>query len=131
MSYKTINALLALKTVTPAILLDNPVTHSPTSRAAEIQEIHPSTILHRGEVFFDKLYGKVSKRVMDQMNFCGTEDLGVTARLIYGYILSNTSVLTANESSFVILAGLIPQDVGSATCHVIRIGRTLLIIWSR
>ena len=71
-----------------------------------------STILHRGHTFFDKIYGKVSKRVMGQMDRSGTEDLGITARLMYGYILSNTSVLTAVESSFVLLAGLIPQDAG-------------------
>lgn len=48
---------------------------------------------------------------MGQMDHSGTEDLGITARLMYGYILSNTSVLSAAESSFVLLAGLIPQDV--------------------
>lgn len=71
-------------------------------------------------MFFDKIYGKVSNRVMGQMDRSGTEDLGIAARLMYGYILSNTSVLTAMESSFVILAGLIPQDVScrySAICH--------------
>jgi hypothetical protein len=45
------------------------------------------------------------------MDRSGTEDLGLTARLMYGYILSNTSVLTAAESSFVLIAGLVPQDV--------------------
>ena len=73
--------------------------------------MHPSTILHRGQTYFDKVYGKVSKRVMGQMDRSGTEDLGITARLMYGYILSNTNVLTAVESSYVLMAGLIPQDV--------------------
>lgn len=71
----------------------------------------PSQILQRGENFFNKVYGKVSKRVMGQMDRSGTEDLGLTARLMYGYILSNMGVLTAAESSFVLIAGLIPQDV--------------------
>ena len=48
---------------------------------------------------------------MGQMDRSGTEDLGLTARLLYGYILSNTAVLTPAESSFVLMAGLIPQDV--------------------
>ena len=48
---------------------------------------------------------------MGQMDRSGTEDLGITARLMYGYILSNTSVLTAAESSLVLIAALIPQDV--------------------
>jgi hypothetical protein len=70
-----------------------------------------SQVLQRGQSFFDNVYGKVSKRVMGQMDRSGTEDLGLTVRLMYGYILSNTSVLTAAESSFVLIAGLIPQDV--------------------
>ena len=69
------------------------------------------TILQRGQAFFDRIYGKVSRRVMRQLDGCGTEDLGIVARLLYGYILSNTSILNAAESSFVLLAGLIPQDV--------------------
>lgn len=48
---------------------------------------------------------------MGQMDRSGTEDLGITARLMYGYILSNTNVLSPSESSFVLIAGLIPQDV--------------------
>lgn len=53
------------------------------------------------------------ERVMLTPDSCssGTEDLGIVARLMYGYILSNTSVLTAAETSYVLLAGLIPQDV--------------------
>ena len=77
-----------------------------------------STILHRGQMYFNKVYGKVSKRVMGQMDRSGTEDLGITARLLYGYILSNTSVLTAAESSYVLMAGLIPQDV---SCRGVKI----------
>ena len=45
------------------------------------------------------------------MDRSGTEDLGITARLMYGYIFSNTNVLSARETSFVLVAGLIPQDV--------------------
>lgn len=100
-----------MKCVTPQALLDEPLGYSPTARPAEVYDIPSSTILHRGQAFFDRIYGKVSKRVMGQMDRSGTEDLGITARLMYGYILSNTSVLTAAESSYVLLAGLIPQDV--------------------
>ena len=48
---------------------------------------------------------------MGQLDRSGTEDLGMLARLMYGYVLSNTSVLSAVETSYVLLAGLIPQDV--------------------
>ena len=110
-SSQTINALIALKGETPPHLLDEPLAYSPTNRPVEVYDVPSSRILHRGQTFFDHIYGKVSKRVMGQMDRSGTEDLGITARLMYGYILSNTSVLTAAESSFVLMAGLIPQDV--------------------
>ncbi len=100
--------------------MDEPLGFSPTSRPAEIYDVPASQILQRGQAFFDKVYGKVSKRVMGQMDRSGTEDLGLTARLMYGYILSNTSVLTAAESSFVLVACLIPQDV-SLTCTLLEL----------
>jgi hypothetical protein len=113
---ETINSLLALKEATPSELQDEPLGYSPTSRRAEIYDVPPSQILKRGQAFFDKIYGKVAKKIMGQMDRSGTEDLGLSARLMYGYILSNTSVLTSAESSFVLIAGLIPQDVRYAYC---------------
>ncbi|KAL2037344.1 hypothetical protein N7G274_009829 [Stereocaulon virgatum] len=108
---KSINSLTELKRITPQDLLDEPLHYSPTSRPCELYDIPSSTILHRGQRYFDMIYGKVSKRVMSQMDRSGTEDLGITARLMYGYLLSNTSVLSPSETSYVLLAGLIPQDV--------------------
>ena len=72
-------------------------------------------MLQRGQFFFDSVYGKVARRVMGQLDGSGTEDLGLTARLMYGYLLSNTTVLTQAETSFVLIAGLIPQDVRYST----------------
>ena len=91
--------------------MDEPLGVSPSSRSVELHDVPSSQILSRGQQFFDRVYGKVSNRVMGQMDRCGTEDLGITARLMYGYLLSNTSILSAAESSFVLIAGLIPQDV--------------------
>ncbi|KAL8660955.1 MAG: hypothetical protein Q9202_006025 [Teloschistes flavicans] len=110
---KTINALFALKRVTPQALTDEPLCYSPTERSTEVYDVPSSRILHRGQSFFDQIYGKVSKRVMGQMDHSGTEDLGIVARLMYGYVLSNTNVLSAAESSFVLIASLIPQDVSN------------------
>ncbi|KEZ46679.1 hypothetical protein SAPIO_CDS0517 [Scedosporium apiospermum] len=110
-SAAAINALLALKTVTPPDLLDEPMAFSPTLRPVDIYDTPSSQILNRGQTFFDKVYGKVSKRVMGQMDRSGTEDLGLTARLMYGYVLSNTNVLSSAETSFVLISALIPQDV--------------------
>ena len=109
--YKAINALFSLKSATPSPLLDEPFGYSPSARPSDLYNVPQSAVLHRGQRFFDQVYGKVSKRVMSQMDRSGTEDLGITARLMYAYILSNTNVLTASETSFVLVAGLIPQDV--------------------
>ncbi|KAK3081297.1 hypothetical protein LTS18_008236 [Coniosporium uncinatum] len=108
---KSINALFALKSVTPADLLDEPAGDSPTSRASDVYTTPSAKILKRGQRFFEQVYGKVSKKVMGQMDNSGTEDLGVTARLMYGYLLSNTDILSPVETSWVLMAGLIPQDV--------------------
>jgi len=108
---KSINSLLALKAVTPEHLLDEPSAYSPTSRRTEVYDVPSPEILSRGQAFFEKMYGKIAKRVMGQMDRSGTEDLGLMARLMYSYILSNTSVLSSVETSFVLIAGLIPQDV--------------------
>lgn len=92
--------------------MDDHSSPSPTGRAAEL-EGSQKLILDRGQRFFDRVYGKISTRVMGQMDNCGTEDLGIMARLMYGYLLSNTKVLSEAESSYCLIAGLIPQDVCS------------------
>jgi alkylhydroperoxidase/carboxymuconolactone decarboxylase family protein YurZ len=103
--------LLELKKVTPEELLDEPQTSSATGRRADIYDTPAPQIMLRGESFFEAVYGKITRRVMGQMDRSGTEDLGLVARLMYGYVLSNTSVLSPAETSFVMIAGLIPQDV--------------------
>jgi len=84
-------------------------------RAVELYDIPSSQILHRGQAFWEMIYGKVAKRVMGQMDRSGTEDLGLMARLEYGYVLSNTSILSPAETSFAVLAALIPQDVSDGS----------------
>lgn len=75
-------------------------------------------MLQRGQHFFNRVYGKVSNRVMSQMDRSGTEDLGLTVRFLYGFILSNANVLSPVETSSVLIAGLIPQDVRSNALRV-------------
>lgn len=58
----------------------------------------------------------MSGRVMGQMAQSGTEDLSLVAKVAYGYILSGgQNVLggdgAAPEVSWVLVAGLVPQDV--------------------
>ncbi|KAK4151176.1 hypothetical protein C8A00DRAFT_17388 [Chaetomidium leptoderma] len=137
---RTINALFELKKVTPEELLDDPEAFSPTGRRAEIYDTSASHIIQRGQSFFEAVYGKITKRIMGQMDRSGTEDLGLMARLMYGYVLSNTNVLSAAETSFVMIAGLIPQDVnpqlkghlrgalnGGATVEQVKAVRNLVV----
>ncbi|KAF5590491.1 uncharacterized protein FSUBG_10814 [Fusarium subglutinans] len=91
---RSINALMSLKSATTEDLLDEEVT-----------------VLERGQAFFEAIYGKISRRIMGQLDRSGAPDLGLLARLTYGYVLSNTDVLTPAETSFVLIASLIPQDV--------------------
>ncbi|KAH9210855.1 AhpD-like protein [Leptodontidium sp. 2 PMI_412] len=138
---KTINALLALKNVTPVHLqADGFDQQSPTGRRFDIYEVTPSKVLQRGQNFFEKVYGKIAGRVMRQMDASGTEDLGLIARLMYAHILSNTSILNGVETSYVLIAALIPQDVnpqlkghlrgaqnGGATVEEVRAVRSIVM----
>ncbi|KAL2126088.1 hypothetical protein VTI74DRAFT_1721 [Chaetomium olivicolor] len=137
---RTINALLELKKATPEELLDEPEASSPSGRRADFYDTPASQVMQRGQTFFEAIYGKISRRVMGQMDRCGTEDLGLVARLVYGHVLSNTSVLNAVETSYVMIAGLIPQDVnpqlkghlrgalnGGATVEEVRAVRNVVV----
>lgn len=115
---QTINALQELRKVVPAHMLDEPPqadgegdAPSPTNRRRDVYATPTSTVLERGRAFFDKCYGKVAGRVMTSLDHSGTEDLGLAVRLTYGYVLSTTAILAEAETSFVMIAGLIPQDV--------------------
>ncbi|RDW83208.1 hypothetical protein BP5796_04699 [Coleophoma crateriformis] len=108
---KTINALHALKTATPAELQDGPFAPSPSSRRGDLYDTPVSDILQRGQDFFEKIYGKIWQRIMEHMDGSGTEDLGLIGRLTYGYVLSNVNILNHRETSFVLIAALVPQDV--------------------
>lgn len=113
MHAQTINALQELKRVVPAELLDEPRGESPTGRRQDVYAMPTSAVLDRGQEFFDKCYGKVAERVMTSLDHSGTEDLGLAVRLTYGYVLSTTTILSVAETSYVMIAGLIPQDVSS------------------
>lgn len=97
---KTINALFALKGVTPKHLFDEPQGYSASNRTADFYHTPSAQILQRGQKFFDQVYGKVTGRVMGQMDNSGTEDLGLMARLEYGYVLSPDRILNAPETSY-------------------------------
>lgn len=97
---KTINALFAMKGVTPKHLFDEPQGYSPSNRTTDMWTTPATQVLQRGQKFFDQVYGKVTGRVMGQMDNSGTEDLGLLARLEYGYVLSPVGILNAPETSY-------------------------------
>ncbi|KAI8412810.1 hypothetical protein FOFC_06079 [Fusarium oxysporum] len=107
---RSINALMSLKSTTSEDLLDEPGTDI-SIRHKDIYDTAPAKVLERGQTFFEAIYGKISRRIMGQLDRSGAPDLGLLARLTYGYVLSNTDVLTPAETSFVLIASLIPQDV--------------------
>ncbi|KUJ20926.1 uncharacterized protein LY89DRAFT_778571 [Mollisia scopiformis] len=107
---KVINACVALKEATPQHLSDVD-KFSVTGRSDDISGLSLSLVLRRGQQFFDKIYGKISGRVTRMMKDSGTEDLDQIALLLYGFILSNTTLLDQAETSYVLIAALIPQDL--------------------
>ena len=108
---------MSLKSATPEDLLDEAGTDAASPRHKDIYDTQPTQVLQRGQSFFESIYGKISRRIMGQMERSGAPDLGLLARLTYGYVLSNTDLLTPAETSFVLIASLIPQDV-STLLHV-------------
>ena len=123
---QTINALLALS---PSSLAKHDPeayipSHTPSHRAPLLHQ-PPQNILTRGETLFNKTYTKVGERVMGQMDNSGAPDLGLLARLMYGYVLAGPGagegeesqeegrVLSKVEGSWVLIAGLVPQDVSA------------------
>lgn len=111
---KVINACVALKEGAPKHLQERDIDKSTTGRRADINELPSTQVLQRGQAFFDKIYGKISGRVTKMMKDSGTEDLDIIAKLSYAFVLSNTTVLDQAETSYVLIAALIPQDVSFA-----------------
>jgi alkylhydroperoxidase/carboxymuconolactone decarboxylase family protein YurZ len=99
---KSINSLTQLKHVTPNHLREISMQRDRTWLADG-----PT----RGKLLFDHVYGKVSKRVSGQMNSAYPDLEYYAINHVYGPLLSYSGVLPLKETSFVIVACLIPQDV--------------------
>ncbi|ODV91550.1 hypothetical protein CANCADRAFT_16741, partial [Tortispora caseinolytica NRRL Y-17796] len=99
---KTINSLMRLKDATPAHLRqEKPIR---TERSAEEN-------YRIGKEFFDRVYTKISNRVFTQMSTSYPDLAQYVIPHAYGALLSFTGILTAKETSLVIIASLVPQDV--------------------
>ncbi|KAK9461583.1 AhpD-like protein [Lipomyces oligophaga] len=114
---KTINALIQLRNATPPQFRDAvpfrnavlPDGHDSIGSVSSPEEVLQE--VNRGKEFWDQVYGKVARRVMGQMN-SAYPDLGQYALShIYAPLLSYTGILSAKETSFVVVACLVPQDV--------------------
>lgn len=66
-----------------------------------------------GSKFWDSIYGKVSARVKNQMYNAYPDLWQYAYHNVYGPVLSFTGVLTEKETSLVVNASLIPQDVNN------------------
>lgn len=104
---QAINSLNRLKAVTPPHILSAPtVTH----RRLSLQPAYHANVMTRGSQFFETVYGGMTKRVMGGMRN-SYDDIAVVAELMYGHVFSNTEVIGKRDTSFCLIAGLIPQDV--------------------
>lgn len=99
---KAINSLTQLKNATPQELREKSPLRPPSKAQGESKA---------GAEFFDKVYGKISKRVEGQMA-AAYPDLAVYAlEHVYEPLLSYVGVLTPKETSLMVVACLVPQDV--------------------
>ncbi|KAK6511112.1 hypothetical protein TWF481_000034 [Arthrobotrys musiformis] len=88
-----------------------PTTSGPPSPTISTNPTLP--FLSRGSEFFTTLYGPtISKKVLTNLQK-SSPDLQILATWIYALILSEGTVLTPRETSFVLIASLIPQDVNA------------------
>ncbi|KAF3178017.1 hypothetical protein TWF225_009388 [Orbilia oligospora] len=101
------NTLNAYKDPSPT-----PISSSPPSPTTF--PTNPTLpFLARGSDFFTTLYGPtISKKVLANLQK-SSPDLQILATWIYALILSEGTVLTPRETSFVLIAALIPQDVNA------------------
>lgn len=99
---KTINSLTQLKNVTPVDLRDTELQRDPQVSA-------PGASV--GAEFFDQVYGKISKRVMGQMATAYPDLAYYALDHVYAPLLSYTGVLSPKDTSLVVIACLVPQDV--------------------
>ncbi|KAG1454709.1 hypothetical protein G6F56_007252 [Rhizopus delemar] len=105
---KTINVLQNLADATPesikSLLPTKPLRKEDTWSDVQLQR-------QRGEKLFDTIYGRYTEKVIH--NMCSSHpDLAQTAlHHLYGPTLSDESILSAKETSLVVVASLIVQNV--------------------
>lgn len=105
---KCINSMMTLKDYTPTIFR----SQSDQCNREKVKNWDDYlAIQHRGKEYWDKVYTKISKRVENQMSTSYPDLWTYTIENVYSPLLSYTGVLTAHETSLVVIASLVPQDV--------------------
>ncbi|KAJ8101279.1 AhpD-like protein [Lipomyces tetrasporus] len=99
---KSINSLIRLRNATPHEFREDRLIRPELPNHEEVQ---------RGTEFWNQVYGKVSRRVLSQMSAAYPDLAHYAIQHVYSPLLSYTGVLSAKETSFVVIACLIPQDV--------------------
>lgn len=97
---RVINGLTELKQVTPSEL-----------RATELLREDKRDYSREGEELFAQVYGKITRRVHGNLKAAYPDLDWFVQNFEYGPLLAHTSVLGPKETSLVIIAALIPQDV--------------------
>ncbi|CDK24515.1 unnamed protein product [Kuraishia capsulata CBS 1993] len=103
---KCINSLMTLKETTPKSLRD---LKENRKRITNWDEYLLEK--QRGIKFWEKVYGKISNRVIKQMSTAYPDLWSYTIENVYSPLLSFTGCMSAEESSLVVISCLIPQDV--------------------
>ncbi|CDO94351.1 unnamed protein product [Kluyveromyces dobzhanskii CBS 2104] len=114
---KAINSLRILSSVTPVSLL--PPYQHVSKNSTNVHDLFPETKrnvesdieIERGMKHWNHLYGKVSGRVINNLNRSYPDLWQYTMSHVYGPLLSFSDVLNAEETSLIIISSLVPQDV--------------------
>lgn len=101
---KAINAMAYVKNASPTELRDtHPQRDFSVASTEEVRE--------RGIKFWKQVYGKVSDRIINNINSSYPDLWEYAKNHIYSPLLSYSDILTPAETSLVIIGCLVPQDV--------------------
>ncbi|KAF7729751.1 hypothetical protein EC973_003829 [Apophysomyces ossiformis] len=105
---KTINALQHLSSATPDEVRAH-LTNTPIRSEQSWEEVQDQR--ERGRALFGKIYERHTHRILNNMHTFYPDLAQAALHQLYGPILSETSVINARETSLVVVAGLMAQDL--------------------
>lgn len=103
---KAINSMMILKNSTPIEFQTKGNNREKIKNWEDYQQVQK-----RGKEYWNKVYTKISSRVENQMSSSYNDLWTYTIEDVYSPLLSFNEILTPNETSLVVIASLIPQDV--------------------